>query len=245
MKFELESRKINFSRRDVLFIIFFVLLLLFGVTAGRSLFNNFIKDYGETSKKETEIKILARKRQMLEEMEKTTIVDKARLMLRVFPTDGQAIKLVNATRVISQKHNVRIVRVSAAASPGKQSKKEENERAEVDEVALELSGPIQSFIPFLQEVEQTFPFSQVKDGSLSVEKGVPELFVKIETYGRKLPKSLPHVNTAISELTREERDLLAKLEEMANRQPVSPSFGSFPTGPVTEHLPGRSNPFSL
>lgn len=239
---KLEDALQRTDRKQLLISISAIALIGVGIFLVVTTVDKLLLENKETNALREESKTLGFKKEKLVSINPDDLKNKARIATRALPDKPQIVNSVNAIRTLAQKYGLSVEQIRSAVS-AKNSKEEIDLLSKV-ELNVDLVGRAESIRDFVVEVEDTFPTIRVGTGRLSSEDGTVKINLRLQTFAKGLPVSLPGSSEQLPELTVEEKEMLTLLEKLDNNNPV-PSSSSPSTSTTTTPVSPRQNPFSL
>jgi len=198
----------------VLLIILFSLVLKTGVTKLMSL----NKSLAESKKEEI---ALSEKLSILN-TSKESALSLADLSVVAIPQENPALVLISQFKKLATERGLALNSIDS--KPGSVISTEEIVNEEIE---FNLDGPIASIFDFLKSLQKISPLVTLHEVKISQTQAVARSKVTAYAYYAAFPEVLPSISTPLSQLSAEEKDILAKISSFSQ-----PTFSEIsPSGP--------------
>lgn len=235
--------------RNFVFTIGLILLVGVGLVGGVPVIQLIWDQNKELSDKKAEIEKLRIKKDQLATLALTNatpgvtigVKENAQIATRALPEKPQVLAVVNSIRTLAQQNSLEIATIRSGADSKQKTKDSQNTIV----IFTELSGPVTTLANFVLQLKDKFPATYIESGKLDNESGFVKLAINIRLLNKSFPSELQVSSQPLPELTKKEVELLAKLQEIANREPVPVSSSPLNNAPIDTLDSGRSNPFAF
>lgn len=185
----------------------------------------------EITKLKGDVASLTAKKEVLSLIDIRRVQAQVALATRALPEKTALLPALARVRDVAGDLGIAIERVRVTRGSGVQ--------VSASDLAIDVTATVITIKNFLQEVEESIPFIRATKGKLSVPLNgtVAEAELGLQTFNKKIPTTLPAVNAPAQQLTKDEEEFVATLQDFDERRVGTAS--AIPSSGLS-----RPNPFS-
>lgn len=209
----------------------FLVIIILGATLGQKMVAGIFDTRNKIAELKKTNKILSAKKETLNQIDKGDYTRKAKLVILAIPDEPSGLSSIASLRAIATQSGVKLENLKVF-----QTGTENVGNLGQVSISFQVRGAVQAIISYLEKVENSVPFIQMKKISLSQTESLSDATLDVNSFWANLPDTLPSLETPIEQLTSSEEELVSRLSTLeqslgAQASPLPPE--------------GRTNPFAF
>lgn len=215
-----------------------VIVVIVSLLLGRPVWQRVLNQKNSNQKKAKQIAVMRQKLIKLNELDESQVDQQLLVLEKVFPSQKPAINLISNLSKLALES--RIFWSGVTLNPGLIDKnpvsadtisEPSTSLNDVESFTLDFNvqGSLGDLLNYVSRLENTSPIMRIEKFALSLADNQDDknsLDLTIRVYYQKLPQSIGAVEAPLVELSKEEKNIMAKLEQFVSFEidpPVSPT----------------------